>query len=368
MNILELCLSRGFGGLELYVSKVATKLQNTGLNIHVIVRKGTFLDEKLGSAGVVRSYLQSLSHYFPFITAWRLKRYLERKQIDVLHIHWGYDLFLAVLAKVLCRRKIKLVYTRQMALTRRKYDAYHRFLYNHIDVYLVITEQLSKQAEKYLPLKPARLKVLYYGVPSGTVQTVDCAAYLDENNFNDSSFKLAIFGRIEEGKGQHLVLEAVRQLVAEGQELELAIIGHVMDKTYFTKLESMSEESGLKDNIHFLGFHDEPVSIMPCFDLVVLASRCETFGLVLPEAMRAGVAVLGSNCGGVPEIIEHEKTGLLFETGNADDLARQLRKLVGDPEFCRRLAMLGKNDADQRFSEETHFHELLNIFESTSAN
>jgi glycosyltransferase involved in cell wall biosynthesis len=368
MNILELCLSRGFGGLELYASKVATKLQNTGHNIHVIVRQGTFLDEKLGSAGVERDYLQSISHYFPFIAAWRLKRYVERKQIDVLHIHWGHDLFLAVLAKVLCRRQIKIVYTRQMALTRRKYDPYHRFLYRHIDVYLVITKQLSKQVEKYLPLDPTRVRVLYYGVPSGTVETVDCTDYLDKHNINNSSFKLAIFGRIEEGKGQHLVLEALRQLVAEDRDLELAIIGHVMDEAYFSKLESMSKESGLKNNIHFLGFHDKPVSIMPCFDVVVLASRCETFGLVLPEAMRAGVAVLGSNCGGVPEIIENEKTGLLFETGNADDLARQLGKLVDDPEFCRRLAMSGKNDADQRFSEETHFRELLNIIETTSAN
>lgn len=102
---------------------------------------------------------------------------------------------------------------------------------------------------------------------------------------------------------------------------------------------------------------------MPCFDAVVLATKCETFGLVLPEAMRAGVAVIGSNCGGVPEIIKHEETGLLFEPESAADLTKQLSKLTSDKVFCSKLAHAGKEDADERFSEEQHFKVLLELFE-----
>ena len=103
---------------------------------------------------------------------------------------------------------------------------------------------------------------------------------------------------------------------------------------------------------------------MPCFDAVVLATKCETFGLVLPEAMRAGVTVIGSNCGGVPEIIKHEKTGLLFESEDVADLTKQLSKIVLDQDFCKKLAKAGKEDADKRFSEEKHFERLLELFES----
>ena len=102
---------------------------------------------------------------------------------------------------------------------------------------------------------------------------------------------------------------------------------------------------------------------MPCFDAVVLATKCETFGLVLPEAMRAGVAVIGSNCGGVPEIIIHEKTGLLFESENVDDLTAQISNIASDRSFCKKLAKAGKEDADKRFSEEKHFEKLLELFE-----
>ena len=102
---------------------------------------------------------------------------------------------------------------------------------------------------------------------------------------------------------------------------------------------------------------------MACFDAVILATKCETFGLVLPEAMRAGVTVIGSNCGGVPEIITHEETGLLFETENVDDLVIQLSKIVNDKEYCEKLAKAGKKDADERFSEEKHFKKLTELFE-----
>lgn len=363
MNILELCLSSGFGGLELYALKSVKELTKSNNNIKAIVRKNTFLDEKLEELGVSRDYLHPLITNLPLNTARRLAGYLTTNKIDVIHIHWGHDLFLATLAKVLCRKSVKLVYTRQMALTRYKRDFYHRFLYKNVDAYVVITKSLYDEAKKYLPLKNDSLHLLYYGVPEPEGDNVDCKIYLADCNIEPSAFKLAIFGRIEFGKGQHLVIDAVRNLINEGKNIHVAMIGHIMDREYFETLQIKIDSYNLREAVHYLGFHNKPVCIMPCFDAVVLASKCETFGLVLPEAMRAGVAVIGSNCGGVPEIIKHGVTGLLFESENIEDLTNQLRKLIDEKELCHKLAKAGKADADVRFSEERHFQKLIDIFQ-----
>ena len=364
MNILELCLSYGFGGLELYVLKSAVKLRQAKSNLRVVVRRNTFLDKKLGEIEIARNYLRARVTVFPIITAWRLAKYIDSNKIDVIHIHWGYDLALAVMAKVFSKKKVKLVYTRQMALTRKKYDPYHNFLYKNVDAYVVIAQALYDAASRYLPLRKGCLHLLYYGVPAPDDGGEYCKKYLTDNDINPAAFKVAIFGRIEKGKGQHLVVEAVRQLNKEGKQIQLAMIGHIMDANYFDKIENKIKSNGLEKYIHYLGFHDKPTSIMNCFEAVVLASKCETFGLVLPEAMRAGVAVIGSNCGGVPEIIKHEETGLLFESDNAEDLTMQLRKLIDDPELCKKLSKAGKIDADERFSEERHFGKLIEIFQN----
>lgn len=364
MNILELCLSRGFGGLELYVLKSVKELKKTTNIIKIIVCKNTFLDEKLKEVDISRDYLYTLNSNFPLLSAWRLAQYLRLNCIDIIHVHWGHDLFLATMAKVLSRRKVKLVYTRQMALTRYKHDIYHRFLYKNVDAYVVITKALYKEAKKFLPLNNERLHLLYYGVPESESDKIDCESYLNNNKIEPTAFKFAIFGRIEYGKGQHLVVDAVQNLVHEEKKVQAVIIGHVMDKEYFERLQNMIDSNNLNHAVHYLGFHNNPVSIMSCFDAVVLASKCETFGLVLPEAMRAGVTVVGSNCGGVPEIIKHGVTGLLFESENIKDLTNQLRTLIDDKEFCQQLAKAGKAEADERFSEEKHFEKLLEIFQN----
>lgn len=362
MNILEFCLSPGLGGLELYVLKSVKELINTDHKVKVIVREKTFLDEKLEENGISRSYLQPIMSSFPLITAWRLAGYLSKYKIDVLHIHWGHDLFLAVLAKVLSGSKVKLVYTRQMSLTRKKHDLYHKFVYKKVDAYVVIAQALYNDAKRYLPLNTEHLHLLYYGVPSPAGKKNDCNNYISSSALKADAFKIAIFGRIEQGKGQYLVVEAVRRLRKEGKKIQAAMIGHIMDHDYFNDLTKEINDAGLEEHVRYLGFHNNPVSIMACFDVVVLASKCETFGLVLPEAMRAGVAVIGSNCGGVPEIINHGKTGLLFESENAEDLTNCLRKLIDDPAFCYELAKAGKLEADERFSEEKHYQRLIEIF------
>ena len=190
-----------------------------------------------------------------------------------------------------------------------------------------------------------------------------CEDYILESRMNRDIFRVAIFGRLEKGKGQHIVVEAIKKLKEQGKNIQLAIIGHIMNQEYYESIQCNLNESKLENNVFYLGFHNNPTSIMSCFDAVVLATKCETFGLVLPEAMRAGVTVIGSNCGGVPEIIRHEKTGLLFEPENTVDLTAQLSKIVRDKDFCKKLANAGKKDADERFSEEKHFDKLFELFE-----
>ena len=84
--------------------------------------------------------------------------------------------------------------------------------------------------------------------------------------------------------------------------------------------------------------------------------------------MRAGVAVIGSNSGGVPEIIDHEKTGLLFETKNANSLYQQLERLFLDADYKNDLAAQGSKSADERFDNSLHFQHLERHLNSAITN
>ena len=181
MRVLEICMSKGFGGLELYALKVVNFLAKNDHKYNVLTLEGSFLTNKLSENNISSDNFSSVFHHFPIISAFKLSLYINKNNIDILHIHWGKDLFFAVLAKVFSRRKVKIIYTRQMSLTRKKDDIYHRFLYENVDAYLVITKALFDDALRYLPIKKENIHLLYYGVPAASEEKNICEQYIPDS-------------------------------------------------------------------------------------------------------------------------------------------------------------------------------------------
>ncbi len=362
MRILEVCLSPDFGGLEMAMKDCCYWLaEQPGCELHVAIQSSCRLERSLESLAAPTVYFNDRAGKFPFWKARRLAAYIARHRIDVVHLHWKFDLPLIALAKRLCRRKFAAVQTRHMNLPGRKHDPYHRYLYGSLDAFVAVTDYLADQARSNLPMDKSRIHRVHNGcavpveVPATKVQQ------LKQQFGIDGGFSVGLLGRISHYKGQHLLIEAVDQLRHKGKSVHAWIVGEPFDPDYLDELQEMVSERDLQDQIHFVGFHDKPHEILPCFDAVALTTKNETFGLVLIEAMHAGVAVIGSCDGGVPEIIDHESTGLLFETWNACSLADSIERLYDDAALRQRLASAGKRKAELSFDKDTQFGQTLDI-------
>ncbi len=362
---MEFCLSPSQGGLELYVVKITRQLRALGYVVESMTRSNTFLSASL--AGKSNTAIDYRSFFGTFVAAKRTARYLDSHQIDVIHIHWGHDLLPAVLAKKWARRPVYLIYSRQMRISRSKHDPYHRFLYKDVDVLTVITEKLLEEAKINIPMELAKLRLLRYGItPARTV--ADCNDFLQDVGFARERFTIGCFSRREHAKGQHVLINALRRLDAHGVDFQAIFIGHVMDQAYERGLHSMVDTFGLKSRVRFLDFIHEPLGSMACFQVIVLPTYAETFGLVLAEAMTMGVAVMGTNAGGVPEIIKHEVSGLLFMPDDDEDLAQGLGRLYGNPSLRSTLACRGQQVAREKFSDEAHLEVLNGILQECFAH
>ena len=162
-----------------------------------------------------------------------------------------------------------------------------------------------------------------------------------------NSFVIGLVGRIEPSKGQSLAIEAFAE--AKIPDSVLVICGNIGFQDYFQSLKDLSREHGIEESVSFLPFtHDVP-TLMNSFDMSILPSTSEAFGLVLIEAMASGLPVVGTNAGGVPEIITHGKNGLLFQPGDAHVLAGYMRLLAEDGRLRERLGHQAWQDANQRY-------------------
>ncbi len=356
-TVMELCMSPDLGGLELFMVRCAKALKDE-FDVVSVINTNSKLQQYFEDGEFVA--IEKNSNFFMFSSAKKLAKIIDEKGVEILHLHWTKDIPFVVLAKLLSKKKPQVVQTRNMTMTRFKDDFYHRFLYKNIDLMLPVTHQVKAQLEKFIPqdVRP-EIKVLYMGSDKPELlDTKQIESLKDELNISKNSFNVGMVGRINEAKGQHLLIKAL--LHVEGANAYF--VGHEMKKGYIDELKTLAKNLGVEDRVHFLGFMKNPHHFYQLCDVVVLASKRETFGLVLIEAMQVGTAVVGSNSGGVVEIIDDEKTGMLFDVGDEKSLAQKISKLKDDKLFLDKIAKAGKKKAQEKFSNELQFKKLAEIF------
>jgi glycosyltransferase involved in cell wall biosynthesis len=295
----------------------------------------------------------------------RLAAIIDRNEIDIIHMHWGKDLAMVAIAKSFSKRKPRLVYTRQMMITRSKSDFYHRFLYSQVDLILTITKQLELLCKEFIRSPRTEIRTLYYGVkqPEKIYSAEEIIELRTQKGFTGDDFIIGLFGRLEDGKGQHLLIRALASF-KDQPNVRALIVGHEMEAGYRDELSQLAAGLGVDSKIIFNDFVQDPQTLMQICDCICLTSYEETFGLVLPEAMRAGIAVIGSNSGGVPEIIEHMESGLLFNARDEYALYKQIEYYYQNPEHMKMIAHQGKQRADELFDNDRHFETLESTFEA----
>jgi glycosyltransferase involved in cell wall biosynthesis len=118
------------------------------------------------------------------------------------------------------------------------------------------------------------------------------------------------------------------------------------------ELEALSVELVVRDRVILTGWLEEPRALFGTFDVLAQASRYESFPLALLEAMHAGTPIVATSVGGVPEMLEHGRTGLVVPPEHPDALAAALERLLGDPELRRRLGVHAREVAVARFGTD----------------
>ena len=178
----------------------------------------------------------------------------------------------------------------------------------------------------------------------------------------DGDVVIGSIGRLEEIKGYHVLLEAVARLRAGCPAAKVLLVG---DGASRQRLQWLAAKLQLGDVVAFAGTQKDPAAFLAAMDVFVLPSESEGLGLSIIEAMAAGLPVIGSNAGGIPEVVTHCQTGLLFESKDAADLARCLADLVGSPDLSRKLAAAGRAAAEEKFGIAKYVGRLYEEYDRT---
>jgi glycosyltransferase involved in cell wall biosynthesis len=172
--------------------------------------------------------------------------------------------------------------------------------------------------------------------------------------------KILSVARFTEQKGVRYLLEALKQLKEKGYDFEAEIVGEGPFEEEFKRKIGESSLSGSVFLVPMMPQEKLKILYEEC-DLFVLPSIEEGFGMVLVEAQLCKKPVVGVKSGGILDIIEHEKTGLLAAPEDCQSLASVIEKLLTDEDFAEKLADAGYRSAQEKFSSETITRKYMEI-------
>lgn len=171
-------------------------------------------------------------------------------------------------------------------------------------------------------------------------------------------FQIIYWGRLEPVKGVDYLISGFEKVSSRVKNMTLKIIGDGSDNT---RLQKMVVRFGLQDRISFLGrldwdlIQDEASTA----HLALFPSTMESFGLVIAEAMVMGLPVAAARSGSVPELIEHDKSGVLFPPRDADAIGELLLDYVRRPDFYEEIGQQGMVRAQKAYNWEGFAKHLL---------
>lgn len=178
---------------------------------------------------------------------------------------------------------------------------------------------------------------------------VDLASFPSAAKAEGTRLRVVSVGRLSPEKGQLGLLEAFAAVLADGVDAELFLIG---DGPLMAELQRRIDALGIGERCRLLGRKSEAeVAIeLAAADVFALASFMEGLPVVLMEALAMRLGVIAPCVAGIPELIAHEQTGLLFAPGRWDELGAGLKRLLTDRELRERLAENGRQRVEEEFA------------------
>lgn len=221
---------------------------------------------------------------------------------------------------------------------------------------------LNKKISEYITPSLALKEVLSTNIDKDKITVIE--NFLEDEFLNikpDYSQKNCFLysGRLEKVKGIDYLLKAMTMLP---KEIELHIVGI---GGYEKELKQYATENGLS-NVKFLGFlsrKDIIEEYKNAIALIVPSVWFEVFGMIIPEAFACATPVIATKRGGMPEIIEHNKTGFLIEPENSKEIAKYIEYLWNNKEKAIEMGKTAKDFVKKKYNQDVYYEKLMKIYE-----
>lgn len=362
VRILYLFVSLPVGGAEEHLLSLILNLNRERFFPMVCcIGKCGPIGEEIREAGIPVVELGKLDRGgFDWKIVTLLRDLLRQERIDLLHTHLYHPNMYGRLAAF--REGIPVVCTVHNIYVRPKLHRrlINRWLAEKTARIIAVSSRVRDDILRYDRVQSSKVLVVPNGVemarfaPSLTRQRAR-----ERLGITDDRYIIGTLGRLETQKGLPYLIEALRLLSESGNRAFLLIVGSGREEG---RLREMVSRCGLEDCVQFLGMRRDVPEIHRVMDVFVLPSLWEGLPIALLEAMASGLPVVATPVGGIPEVIQNGKNGLLVPKEDPVALAEALLKIRQSPLWAEELGREGRETVRERYSHRRVAEHVMEIY------
>ncbi|OIJ15824.1 N-acetyl-alpha-D-glucosaminyl L-malate synthase BshA [Anaerobacillus arseniciselenatis] len=359
------------GGSGVIATELGKLLAERGHEVHFITTGVPFRLEKVYSNifyHEVEVNQYSVFQYPPYdlSLANKMAEVAKREKLDILHVHYAIPhAICAILAKQMVDHDLKIVTTLHGTdITVLGYDQslseMIRFGIEKSDAVTAVSNNLIEQTERLLHTEKKIIPV-YNFIDQRHYYKKDCRSLRQEYKIGDHQKVIIHVSNFRQVKRVPDVIYSFAE-ISKNVDAKLLLIG---DGPEYSTVCRLVKELQLENKVLFLGNQKHVAHFLSISDLMMLLSEKESFGLVLLEAMACEVPVIGTNAGGIPEVIVDEKTGFLCDIGDIEAISARAVELLTDEELHKKMAIESLKRANEFFSKDTIISQYEDIYFTT---
>lgn len=353
MKILHTNFHRGWGGQSNRILTECRGLMERSHEVTLAVPEGSELARRAAETGLrVFTGAQFTRGFRPLKVARdvrALRKLLRQGRFDIIHTHGSQDAWAVTFAlfrlhprPVVLRTKHNVFPIRDHWLNRRLYGTW-------TDGLICISEAIVEYCAAKPYLRRENLTLIHSAVDAARFDLPKDRVPLDEFGVRDRRVGI-VTGRLREEKGHAYLIDAMPRIVRECPDFVLLIVG---SGSLEDDLKRRARDRGVEASVIFTGFRTDIPRLLAAVDLFIMPSVSEGLGTAILEAGAAGLPIVSTRVGGIPDIVKEGESGLLVPPGDPESLADAVVRMNRDPVFAEACGRAARRHVHENFSEES---------------
>lgn len=335
VRVLHVIDHLAHGGAELLVRNIIENIDNEAVESFVCA-----LRTNPAAISIKGRVINLKYHRYDFRSIFSVVSLCKEHKIDILHAHLSKSIVTCLLANYICKKPVIIhehggIYRKGPGFSIYRFLL--RLLHHRAAAIIANSQATARELFKRSGVNGDKVQIIHNTVDIDYFDTSKVSRNFarEKLGISDKDIVVGFVGRLHPVKGADILIEAFSLLLQQSADYLLVLAG---DGPQRKSLEALTARLHIGERVKFLGMCDNVAEVMAAFDIGVVPSRQESFGLVAVELMRMKIPVVSSGREGLAELVSDGVTGLVARKNVPEEICRCVQRLRDDADLRRRLA------------------------------